>query len=195
MVSGDRVTTKHYAYRLDHDTGFAPHVAAKVCTLCGCKSTTVEAWARPGSWVVGIGGNGTGKPDLLIYAMQVESNSTVAELRRRSPRLTGYLRRHGIKASARILMSKRFYYFGDHAIPLRSKQLQGLVIGGRGCRKVKDEDIAHLVAHLAARNYAPGIHGCPNNLQPQAPAQCGCSGLLPSRGPAPIVRKVGMSWK
>lgn len=173
-VSGDRVTSKHYAYRLDHDTGFAPHVVAGVCTLCGCKRTTVEAWAQPGSWVVGIGGNGTGKPNRLIYAMGVESNPTVEELRRRSSRLTDYLRGHDIEESARILVSRHFYYFGSNAIRLPSR-LQDLVIRRQGCRKVTDEQIARLVAHLAARNYSPGIHGAPNNLRPQRSTPCGCS--------------------
>jgi hypothetical protein len=173
MASGKQITAKHYAYRLDHDRGFAPHVTEEVCTLCGCKCTTVEAWARPGSWVVGIGGNGTGKPNLLIYAMQVGSNPTVAELRRNSPRLTDYLRGHHIKGSCRILVSRHFYYFGDHAIPLRSQELQGLIIRGRGCKKLNDEEIAQLTDYLK-RNYKSGVHGCPNNPAQQVPARGGC---------------------
>ena len=116
-MQSDRVI-KNYAYRLDHDTGFAPHITGKICTLCGCKTTSIEKWAQPGSWVVGIGGKGTTKSDCLIYAMEVESNSTVAELRRNVPLLTDYLEGHKVKdrkigASARILMSRRFYYFGE----------------------------------------------------------------------------------
>lgn len=169
----DRVIN-NYAYRLDHDTGFAPHVMDGVCTLCGCKTTTIEVWAQPGSWVVGIGGNNTGKPNLLIYAMKVESNSTVAGLRRRSPGLTGYLRGHEITASARILMSRHFYYFGDHAIGLPPELQQGLIIRMQGCKKVTGKDIGRLVAHLE-RNSSIGKHGDPNNPTPKTPTQCGCS--------------------
>src|SRR5687767_10916373 len=66
-----RGMAKHYVYRMDHDTGFAPRVSKGTCTLCGCKTTTVEAWANPGSWIIGIGGKGTGRPDALIYALKV----------------------------------------------------------------------------------------------------------------------------
>ena len=70
---------KHYVYRMDHDVGFAPRVHRRACTLCGCKTTTVEQWAEPGSWVVGIGGLGTGRPDALIYAMRVNSTPSYRE--------------------------------------------------------------------------------------------------------------------
>ena len=165
----------NYAYRLDHDTGFAPHVADGVFTLCGCKTTTIEAWAKPGSWVVGIGGNRTGKPNLLIYAMEVESNPTVSELRRRSPDLAGYLRGHEISRLARVLVSRRFYYFGDNAISIPSELRKGLMIGRQGCRRVNRKYIDSLVAHLEMMNYPIGKHGDPNNPTSQAPTQCGCS--------------------
>jgi hypothetical protein len=80
----------HYAYRLDHDTGFAPHIVNGICTLCGCKTTTIEQWAQPVSWIVGIGGNGTGKPNRLIYAMRVEATPSLEALCRREPFLTAY---------------------------------------------------------------------------------------------------------
>src|SRR5919198_2204296 len=93
---------KHYLYRMDHDTGFAPHVSPKICTPCGCKTTTAEAWAEPGSWVIGIGGNGTGKPNALIYALRVHANPTLAEFRHASPRHAAYLRGAGAAASAGV---------------------------------------------------------------------------------------------
>ncbi len=176
LMSAERLAAKHYVYRLDHDTGFAPHVSGNACTLCGCKTTSIEVWAAPGSWVVGIGGNGTGKPNDLIYLMKVESNPTVAELRRRSPHLTDYLRGHGIHGleSRPILVSRRFYYFGKRAIRI-PQGLEHLIIRARGCRKATDAEISRLVAHLSARGYAPGVHGAPNNPQPHRPGRCGCS--------------------
>jgi hypothetical protein len=50
---------KNYVYRMDHDTGFAPNTERGICALSGCKETTIEKWAGPGSWVIGIGGNNT----------------------------------------------------------------------------------------------------------------------------------------
>src|ERR1035441_4540058 len=169
----DRVI-KNYTYRLDHDTGFAPHVAEGVCTLCGCKTTTIEAWAKSGSWIVGIGGNRTGKTDRLIYAMEVESNSTVAEFRRLFPEVTGYLRGHKISATASILMSRRFYYFGDSAISLPPRLRQALIIPTQGCRTVPRKDIDRLVAYLE-KAYSVGKHGDPNQPTPKTPTKCGCS--------------------
>jgi hypothetical protein len=96
----------HYVYRMDHDTGFAPHVQGRLCILCGCKTKTVELWAQPGSWVIGVGGNGTGKPNRLIYAMKVESISTVDQLRNFSKDMVRYLDHHGIDNHARVLVSR-----------------------------------------------------------------------------------------
>ena len=63
---------KHYVYRMDWDTGFAPNTKYGICSLSGCKKNSIERWAEQGSWVIGIGGNNTGKSDKLIFAMEVE---------------------------------------------------------------------------------------------------------------------------
>jgi hypothetical protein len=60
---------KNYVYRMTHDTGFAPNLKYGICTLSGCKKNTIEVDAKRGSWVIGIGGNNTSKPNKLIYAM------------------------------------------------------------------------------------------------------------------------------
>jgi Nucleotide modification associated domain 2 len=98
---------KHYVYRMDHDTGFAPRVASGICPLCGCKTTTIETWAESGSWVIGMSGKGTGRPGALIYAMRVESTPTLAEFRRTMPRRAAYL--GGRDRDSRVLMSRHFY--------------------------------------------------------------------------------------
>lgn len=182
---------KHYVYRMDHDTGFAPHVSGETCTLCGCKTTTVERWARPGSWIVGIGGNGTGRPNTLIYAMEVDATPTVAELRRETPELVAYLRGRSIGPNARVLVAKRFFYFGRNAIPLLSSPvLERLMIRAQGCRKLSDDDVAQLSVYLHER-FRPGVHGVPNNLDYglRSRRRCGCGrSRLPGAQPLQTFR-------
>lgn len=163
---------KHYVYRLDHDTGFAPHVEGGWCLLCGCKTTTVERWAEQGSWVIGIGGNRTRKPDRLLYAMQVNDVKPVGLLRRRRPRIVAYLRGRGIDPSAPVLLSRNFYYFGDKALPLPSA-LKDLVIRGPGCKRVSDRSCSQLVAYLSSR-FRKGSHGEPNNVDHLPGRACSC---------------------
>jgi Nucleotide modification associated domain 2 len=166
---------KHYVYRLDHDTGFAPHAQEHVCTLCGCKVSSVEAWARAGSWVIGIGGNGTGRSNLLIYAMLVESTPTVDELRGKAPDLISYLRGHEIEGDARILVSRFYYYFGKNAVALPQRLQSDLLFRGRGCKRVGNEAVVQLASHLRRKYPAPGVYGEPNNRYGKPISQCGCA--------------------
>lgn len=168
-------TIKHYVYRLDHDTGFAPHAQHHVCTLCGCKVNTIEAWARAGSWVIGIGGNGTGKPNLLIYAMLVESTPTVDELRRGSPDLVSYLLGHEIEGDARILVSRFYYYFGKNAVAVPQNLRHDLLFRSQGCKRVGNETIAQFASYLRRKYPTPGVYGEPNNRSGKPIGQCGCA--------------------
>jgi hypothetical protein len=167
---------KHYLYRMDHDKGFAPHVSRGVCTLCGCKKTTVEAWAKPGSWIIGIGGKGTGRPDALIYMLKVEANPTLAEFRRNSPTRAAYLAGWALKPAAKVLVGRHFYYFGNNAVPLPAN-LAHLNIRAQGCKTVAEEDVVRLDAYLA-RRFGPGVHGQPNN--PELPRAAGAGTLAGS---------------
>jgi hypothetical protein len=168
----EREMPRHYVYRMDHDTGFAPNTDYGVCTLGGCKVTTVERWADKGGWVIGIGGNGTGRPNKLIYAMEVEEGLPYSEFKEKYPRKSRYL---SGKPVPKVLVSRRFYYFGDMAIDL-PEELQHLVINRQGCKRVSDEDVAKLAAYLAAQ-YEFGRIGKPNNPQPQKLcAKCRCAG-------------------
>jgi hypothetical protein len=163
---------KHYVYRMDHDTGFAPHVSEGLCTLCGCKTTTVEAWAKPGSWIIGIGGKGTGRPDALIYALRVEANPTLAEFQRQSPRRAAYLAGRSLKASTKVLVARHFYYLGSSAMSLPAN-LEHLMIRAQGCKTMADDDVARLDAYLAEQ-VGPGVHGLPNNPSRALSKGCGC---------------------
>jgi hypothetical protein len=174
-------TPKHYIYRVDHDQGFAPHVDDDICTLCGCKKSTIEVWARKGSWVIGIGGNGTGQPNRLIYAMQVEGTPLYAKFRSRYKRKSSYLKGEHIDSSARVLYSRQFYYFGDKAIDL-PKSLQHIIIHGRGCKRVSDEDAVKLKDYLARKYKHYGKFGNPNNAKPYHTSGCRSRQLGPSLG-------------
>jgi hypothetical protein len=160
---------KHYSYRVDHDLGFAPHISGRVCTLCGCKSTTIEKWATAGSWVIGIGGRGTGKPNKLIYAMQVTTTQSYNELRRSRPSAAAYLRPHRIPEDARVLLSDHFYYFGDNAQTI-PQSLTHIIHPAQGCRRLSDQDIEK-VCRLILDRFGIGRHGTPNN----APGRPSCA--------------------
>lgn len=165
-----REIPKHYIYRVDHDRGFAPNVDHGICTLCGCKISSIESWAQQGSWVIGIGGNGTGKPNKLIYTMEVEQVLPYANFRARYRRKSTYLRGKRVSPAANVLLSRKFYYFGDRAVDL-PKELQHIVIHGRGCKLVLDEDIARLSKYLR-RGYTYGKYGRPNNPPREKETRC-----------------------
>jgi len=156
---------RHYIYRIDHDEGYAPNVDFGICTLCDCKKTSVEKWAQRCSWVIGVGGNNTGKPDKLIYAMEVEKVLPFFKFRSTYVRKSTYLQAKRIKPTANVLLSRKFHYFGDKAIDFPN-DLQHIIIAGRGCRKVSDGDIAKLNKYLKSR-YAHGKWGNPNNPKKQ----------------------------
>jgi hypothetical protein len=59
-----------YMYVVDRDFGFAPNPFHGYCTLATCKPG-IRSTARPGDWIIGMGGkrlNATGK---CVFAMEV----------------------------------------------------------------------------------------------------------------------------
>lgn len=152
---------KNYVYRMDHDTGFAPNTEKGICTLSGCKKTNIEKWAKAGSWVIGIGGNNTTKPNRLIYAMEVEENLPYLIFKKRYPEKSRYLTKRN--AGTNVLVSRRFYYFGVNALPLQ--ELKHIIFNGRNCKCISDEDIGRLKKYIEALGYRNGALGQPNNIQ------------------------------
>lgn len=179
---------RHYVYRVDHDLGFAPHISRSACTVCGCKTTTVERWAEPGSWIVGIGGVGTARRDTLIYAMQVEQTPSYFAFRRSNPRLAAYLEGRGIDAEAPVLVSRTFYYFGNQS-PAIPPELRHIVHSTQGCKRLSDEDIA-LLRRLVLDRYGLGAHGRPNNDESAGgrPCRTDCFQRGQNRRPEDVVR-------
>ena len=152
---------RHYSYRVDHDLGFAPRIEGRLCTVCGCKVTTIERWAKAGSWIVGIGGKGTGRTNALIYAMKVEQTPSYQDFRKTHPANASYLSGRGIPSDAPVLVSTHFYYFGDHA-QLLPPELSHIIHTTQGCKRLSENDIASL-NELVLSAYRCGAHGKPNN--------------------------------
>ncbi len=153
---------KNYSYRMDHDTGFAPHVEKGFCFLSGCKKTNVEKWATKGSWVIGIGGNHTKQPNKLIYVMEVDENISYENFIKHHETNSKYLTID--KKGNNVLISKHFVYFGDKAIPL-PENLSNILITTQGCKKVSDDDIKKLEKYLNNKK-TWGEIGKPNNPKP-----------------------------
>lgn len=163
---------KNYIYRMDHDTGFAPNTKYGICSLCGCKRTTIERWAGKGTWIVGIGGSNTGKPGKLIYVMEVEENLPYSQFKKRYPGKSKYLKGR-CKAETPVPFTRKFYYFGDNGKDL-PKSLSHIIDVKRGCKLVADADIAKLKRHLntITKGKGYGVYGRPNNLKPEKYKRC-----------------------
>lgn len=161
---------RHYVYRVDHDLGFAPHISRGVCTVCGCKTTTIERWAGKGSWVVGIGGAGTGRRDTLIYAMKVEETPPYFFFKRANAIRAAYLNGVGVTADAPVLVSRTYYYFGNRS-PAIPRDLRHIIYPTQGCKRLSDDDI-DLLHRLILNEYGIGKHGTPNNANSENDRVC-----------------------
>ncbi len=157
--SAKRIMPKGYIYRMDHDTGFAPNVKYGICTLSGCKRSTIELWAKRGHWVIGLGGNKTNKPNKIIYAMEVEKNLSYDQFKKKYSRKSKYLSKKD--AGKNVLVSRKFYYFGNKAIDL-PKSLTHLIINRQGCKGLTDKDIFKL-KKIFKNKYNYGELEIPNN--------------------------------
>jgi hypothetical protein len=154
---------KNYIYRMDHDTGHAPRIVNnQFCFLSGCKMNTIEAWAKEGSWVIGVGGNHTHKPDMLIYGMKVDRKMPIRDFMKEFPEEKKHLINED--RATNVLLSKEFYYLGDRAVPL-PKELEHLMIRTQGCKSkaFKFHDIETLKAFLHDQGFKLGRNGNPNN--------------------------------
>lgn len=144
------------------DRGFAPNIDYDICSLTGCKDL-IEKHAQKGSWVIGIGGNGTKKPNKLIYAMEVEENQTIKKFKQKYPKKSKYLK--GEIPGSNVLISKKFYYLGKRAIDL-PKNLKGIIKYEWGCKCIKTNDIVKLIKYLSNLDFRKyGVYGKPNNLE------------------------------
>ena len=174
---------KNYVYRMHHDTGFAPHAVHVICSLCGCKTSTIEKWATKGSWIIGIGGNLTSKPDMLIYMMQVNDILSSPAFKSKYPGMNSYFNEVDPKAS-RFLISELFYYLGNRAINLPNT-LTHVIAHCQERKLVSDGDINLLKQLLTSKGFRPGFIGDPNN--PKRPCNKCTTSSLTARNCIPEV--------
>jgi len=163
---------KNYIYRMDHDTGFAPHIKYGICTLCGCKRTSIEKLAKEGSWVIAIGGNNSGQPDKVIYVMEVESKLDYSRFKKKYPNKSRYLQGR-CESETPVLISRKFYYFGENAFDL-PKNIKHIIVHKQGCKKISESDIEKLKKHIISitKGKGYGVYGRPNNIKPEEHKRC-----------------------
>jgi putative DNA base modification enzyme with NMAD domain len=145
-----------YSYCLRYDDGAAPNPYHGICTLTICKPA-VRRVAKPGDWIVGLGGSHSRIGDIsgyVVYAMRITKRLTLRDydtfcrshLRGKIPKwasrdfidrvgdcIYDFARPHGPTLRDSVhgeqnrevdlggknaLLSERFYYFGDHPVPL-----------------------------------------------------------------------------
>jgi Nucleotide modification associated domain 2 len=139
-------------------------------------SSSAQKWAKAGSWVVGIGGTKTHRPNKLIHAMRVDENLSYSEFRKKYPNQPDYVGekingsgrrskaaddREIHAEDARVLVSRHFYYFGHRAKPL-PPELAHLIHPTQGCKRLTNGDI-ELLNKRVLRGRAFGRYGKPNN--------------------------------
>jgi len=171
-MSAERLAAKHYVYRLDHDTGFAPTSLATLARFAAARRRRSKSGRRPeaGSWGLAEMGRQAQRSD---YLMKVESNPTVAELRRRSRTSPTTCGATGSMASSPgRSWCPSLLLFRKRAIRIP----QGLEHSSfaHGLQESTDAEISRLVAHLSARVM---LQVCTRSQypQPHRPGRCGCS--------------------
>jgi hypothetical protein len=178
----------YYAYKMTHDTGFAPCVRDSYLTLACCKPG-IRKNAQRNSWVAGFAGAsyGTGR---LIYLMQVEEapdfDSYFFDSRFKGRldniygRVNGRYRQiatarhhtdrkdieHDLSVD-RVLVASSFVYFGKEKIKIPAR-FQKFVPRCRNycCADGRQVDI--FVTWIMALGI--GIQGAPHNPLPPAPS-------------------------
>lgn len=171
-----------YIYRMDHDTGFAPNTKYGICTLSGCKkrkkdgTRNIEELAKKGSWVIGIGGKDTNQSNKLIYAMEVEENLRYFQFKKRYyGKHNEYLRQKKLKRGkhgTNVLVSHKFYYFGNNAVDFPKKPKR-IIIKGRSFKHLRGDEeldkpgineLEKFKKRLLNKYKHYGVFGKPNNL-------------------------------
>jgi hypothetical protein len=177
-----------YRYVVRYDAGAAPNPFGGWCSLAICKPT-IRRTARVGDWIIGLRSRHT---DHVVYVMQVQESLSISDywsdprFREKRPDRcpssdniyrpdsAGGLvqvpnRVHSAEDIARdlggrrVLVSQRFWYFGDQSPPLPTALIH-LVHEGQSHSLPahrKDTDLQDLAQWLA--RWPGGVHGRPMN--------------------------------
>ncbi len=123
--------------------------------------------------MIGIGGDGTTKSDMLIYMMEVDDVLSRSEFQDKYSCKSTYLKNTPPDAG-RVLIARTFYYLGKRAIALPDN-LKHVVAHMRERKLVSNEDIRALRRVLSEQGFTVGVSGKPNN--PETPCTaCGPPG-------------------
>jgi hypothetical protein len=178
-----------FSYVLASDSGFAPNVRGRYCTLACCKPS-IRASARVGDWVIGTLPSRLGR-HRLAYAMRINEalsfdayhgdSRFACRLPDRDPhgdniyyREDGRFRqlrsphhgaahlRHDTKTD-RVLVGSLFWYFGDNAPPLPVQLRTEIVKKGPGHKRVTHTAALRNLVEWLSSSYRIGTHGRPRN--------------------------------
>lgn len=154
---------KHYAYRVEHDVNFAPHIVGDIAMISGCKHSklkpgspnyrkNIEESVEEGSWIIGIGGNNTKHTDKIIFVFQVEEIQFPDTLLSHYPQFRGFHKKYHRQFGPRVLISRKFWYFNENALepPINLKPK----IGGYYRKKLVDaESLGEILKQLNSTPY------------------------------------------
>lgn len=192
------MTGRIFRYVVRYDAGSAPNPSAGWCSLAICKPR-IRRHAQVGDWIIG---QRSQTADRIVYVMQVERKLGFAEywndpdFRSRRP---NHCRRpdniyrptkdgglewvsnpvHEATAEPKdtgglfVLVSRRFWYFGDSSPPL-APELSHLLHRGQGHSlhvRRKADDLDRLQQWLG--HWSIGVHGRPIDLPVESgPPRC-----------------------
>jgi len=146
-----------FSYVVAIDSGFAPNPEKNICSLACCKPG-IRKYARENDWVIGTGSANTVGKSKLVYAMQISKpilfDDYYRDKRFRSRKDNIYfLTKHGYRqkdnkyhkksnmkrdlSCKNVLLSKKYYYFGDEAISI-DKKYRAVIKKGPGYKNKLD---------------------------------------------------------
>jgi hypothetical protein len=158
------------SYVVKNDKGLAPNPFWGYCTLALCTPNHMGIKAEKGDWLVG--NSSVAKGNKLIFAMQVEEILSFDQyyndprFKRKKPDKNGTWRRQcgdNMYFKNKRDISKRFYYFGDHAVSLPGRYGE-LILKRQGCKCSYDTEIVNGFLKWLQKKYEPGIYGKPQDI-------------------------------
>jgi hypothetical protein len=190
-----------FSYNMTSDDGFAPNPFGGICTLACCKPI-IRKNANLGDWVIGTTRSSTSKAR-IVYAMRVDRGLTFElywdfpEYECKKPNKNNgcgdniYQKgrdAHLVQVKSifhgkehfktdtsinRVLISKRFYYFGKEAVEIPDK-FSSVVHTTQGHKTLKPNppnsnkrNIVPLFLEWLQEKFEPGVHGEPAHIKPK----------------------------